>query len=149
MLLFRNPAWRLWFLWVKLWWSLSCMWWQDSSSIAFCCSSTQVPSWSSSAHWINPHSFPCHFLLRLYPWLLIPSPLQKSSVFSHSPFTPYLFPSPFHSLYFRNSWAAFLFEYGRVQVLHLSWGLDTLILAFCLNLDSLLSYHSLIVFSTP
>ena len=52
--------------------------------------------------------FPFSFLTQTYPWLLISSPLQKSAVFSHSPFTPYLFPSPFHSLYFRNSLAAFL-----------------------------------------
>lgn len=111
MLQLGDPAWTLQFLWVKLWWSLSCTGQQHSSSIAFCCSPTQVPSCSSSA--INPHSFPCHFLTQTYPWLPNPSPLQILSVFSQSPFAPY-----FHHHSTVNTWkilglAFSLFEYGH------------------------------------
>ena len=91
LLLFRALGRSLWFIWVNLWWCLSCTRWQDSSSVAFCCSSARVSSWSSCAHWVNPHPFPYHFSLNLVTGYSTEALYKRSSVFSHSSFTTYFY----------------------------------------------------------
>lgn len=77
MLQLRDPACRLPFPWVKLWWSLSYKWWLNSSYIAVCYS-TEVPSWSSSAHWNQSTLSPLSSFTQAYPWLLFTQALYKN-----------------------------------------------------------------------
>lgn len=136
MLQLRDPACIL-----PVLWSLSCKWQLDSSSIAICCF-TQVPLWSPTVHWVNPHSplALCH----THPWPLLTQAFYKNyqcflTLLSYLTYSQHCFIVYFLEI---SGILFLLFEYGHFSC-SASFSRVKLMLASCLNFDMVPSFTML------